>query len=247
MHFPAEYKTPKLYSRLASWWPLLSEPQEYTEEAEFARQTLCEGSARHPHALLELGCGGGNNASHLKKHFQMTLLDLSPDMLEISRRLNPECEHIEGDMRTVRLERAFDAVFIHDAIMYMTTAADLRLAMTTASLHCRPGGIALIMPDFVRETFVSGVHHGGHDYRTRALRYIEWTFDPDPADSTYTVDFAYLLREGNGPVCVEHDTHVFGLFSRAEWMTLLDEAGFESRNIQDPCGREVFAAKKRIL
>jgi SAM-dependent methyltransferase len=243
----ASYNPPRLYSDLASWWPLLSAPQEYAEEADFARQTLCEASPAPPRTLLELGCGGGNNASHLKKHFQMTLLDFSTDMLEMSRRLNPECEHIQGDMRTVRLDRAFDAVFIHDAIMYMTTADDLRRAMTTAFAHCRPGGTALIMPDFVRETFVSGVHHGGHDDTARALRYIEWTFDPDPADTTYTVDFVYLLREGNGPVRVEHDAHVFGLFSRSEWMVLLDQAGFESRIIQDPFGREVFAARRKVL
>ena len=71
--------------------------------------------------LLELGSGGGNNASHLKHRFECTLTDLSPEMLALSRTLNPECEHIEGDMRTLRLERTFDAVFVHDAIAYITT------------------------------------------------------------------------------------------------------------------------------
>jgi trans-aconitate methyltransferase len=47
----------------------------------------------------------------------LTPVDLSTEMLAISRTLNPECEHIAGDMRTSRLERRFDAVFIHDAIM----------------------------------------------------------------------------------------------------------------------------------
>ena len=41
-------------------------------------------------------------------------------MLELSRTLNPDCEHLEGDMRTLRLGRTFDAVLIHDAVMYMT-------------------------------------------------------------------------------------------------------------------------------
>lgn len=48
----------------------------------------------------------------------MTLVDLSPEMLTTSCALNPECEHLPGDMRTVRLGRLFDAVFIHDAIIY---------------------------------------------------------------------------------------------------------------------------------
>ena len=37
---------------------------------------------------------------------------------------------------------SFDAVFVHDAVVYMTTEADLALAIKTAFVHCRPGGIA---------------------------------------------------------------------------------------------------------
>ena len=35
--------------------------------------------------LLELGSGGGNNASHLKARFECTLTDLSPDVLALRR------------------------------------------------------------------------------------------------------------------------------------------------------------------
>jgi trans-aconitate methyltransferase len=197
---------------------------------------------------LELGSGGGNNASHLKAHFQMSLVDASHGMLALSRTLNPECEHLEGDMRTVRLGRMFDAVFIHDAIMYMTTEADLRLALETASLHCKAGGVLLVMPDVVKETFVSLTTHGGHDSTTgdgRAIRYIEWTFDADPSDTTYTVDFAYMLRERAKPVRVVHDTHIFGIFPRETWLNLLGSVGFEPQAAADPWGREVFVGRKR--
>jgi ubiquinone/menaquinone biosynthesis C-methylase UbiE len=60
---------------------------------------------RRPATLLELGSGGGNNASHLKAHFSLTLVDLSQGMLDLSRRLNAECEHIQADMKTLRLAR----------------------------------------------------------------------------------------------------------------------------------------------
>jgi hypothetical protein len=66
-------------------------------------------------------------------------------------------------MRTVRLDHQFDAVFIHDAIVYMTTEADVRAAIETAFLHCRPGGAALFAPDHLRENFAEDTEHGGHD------------------------------------------------------------------------------------
>jgi len=220
---------PSLYSDLAAWWPLLSAPEEYAEEAEFYRQALLSACASPPQTVLELGSGGGSNASHLKHYFRMTLADRSPDMLAVSRALNPECEHVQGDMRTLRLGRLFDAVFIHDAIMYMTSEHDLRQAIETAFVHCRPGGVALFAPDCIRETFRPSTDHGGHDGPQRAMRYLEWTYDPDPADSTFLTDFAYLLREADGRVHVEHDQHVLGLFSRGDWLRLIIAAGFEAR------------------
>ena len=118
-------KLPIMYTELASWWPLVSAPDDY-EEGATAFKNILTGNCKDIKTLLELGCGGGNNASHLKKYFKMTLTDISPSMLEVSKKLNPECIHIEGDMRNIRLGHIFDGVFIHDAIMYMTTEADLK-------------------------------------------------------------------------------------------------------------------------
>src|SRR5262249_28438507 len=176
-------KLPKLYGELSSWFHLLSDPADYAEEAEFARGLMVESCSASPETLLELGSGGGNNASHLKAHFKLMLVDLSPGMLDLSRTINPDCEHMQGDMKTICLGRIFDTVLIHDAIMYMTSEDDLRQAIETAFAHCKPGGAALFMPDVIRETFVSLTTHGGHDStggHRPAIRYLEWTFDPHP-------------------------------------------------------------------
>ena len=218
----------KLYDELAEWWPLLSAPAEYKEEAAFFQRILLERCAQTSQTLLELGSGGGNNASHLKARFDLVLVDRSAGMLEVSRALNPECEHFEGDMRTVRLDRSFDCVFIHDAIDYMATEADLRCAIETAYVHCRPGGAALFAPDHVRENFRPSTEHGGCDGASRSLRYLEWTWDPDPTDCTYVTDYSYLLRESDGSVRVESDRHIAGLFARSDWLRILAEVGFQA-------------------
>ena len=108
----------RLYSELAEWWPTFSVPEEYREEAAFFARALTETCDSPPRTVLELGSGGGNNASHLKAHFAMTLVDISPQMLAVSRALNPECEHLEGDIRTLRLGRMFDAVFAPVALQF---------------------------------------------------------------------------------------------------------------------------------
>jgi SAM-dependent methyltransferase len=215
----------KLYAELAEWWPLMSAPADYAEEASQYAELLT--TACRPERVLELGSGGGNNASHLKHRFDLTLVDLSPEMLQVSRSLNPECRHRVGDMRSVRLGSLFDAVFIQDAISYMTTAADLYRAVETAFAHCRPGGASLLAPDWFRERFRPRVSTGGHDEGTRSLRYLEWTYDPDPTDTTVETDFAFLLRTGSGPARVVHDHHTTGLFERELWLDLCRRAGFQ--------------------
>jgi SAM-dependent methyltransferase len=239
---------PQLYSELADWFHLLTSPADYAEEADFCRRMLLEACDEEPRTLLELGSGGGNNASHLKARFALTLVDLSPQMLDLSRSLNPECRHIVGDMRYVRLGEEFDAVLVHDGVGYMTTEDELAAVVITAAKHLRAGGAALFVPDFVRERFEPRTRHGGHDVGERSLRYVEWVWDPDPSDSTYLGDFAYLLREGDDVRCV-HDRHVLGLFPRATWVELMARAGLEPVHLvaaphEEPAGAELFVGQK---
>lgn len=241
----------KFYNELAEWWPLISAPEDYAEEAAFYQREMLARADEPCESMLELGSGGGNNASHLKRRFRMTLVEPSDGMLRVSRALNPELEHVQGDMRTVRLGRTFDCVFVHDAVSYMTTEADLRAAMETAALHCRPGGVLLMAPDYVRETFRPGTEHGGNDGPSRSVRYIEWVWDPDPDDSTYVADYAFLLRAEDGSLRVEHDRHVEGVFPRDTWFRLLAEVGFDVTAVPlehsevEPGVHEVFVGRRR--
>jgi hypothetical protein len=242
----------KLYDELAEWWPLMSAPEDYKEEAAFYFDAMSRAGQTPIETMVEFGSGGGNNAWFLKKRVrQLVLVDLSAGMLAHSRKLNPECEHVAGDMRTVRLRRQFDAVFVHDAISYMTSEADLGHALETAAAHCKPGGVALFAPDHLRETFEPGTECGGHDGDGRAMRYLEWSWDPDPADTTVVTDYSYTLRDAGGSVRVIHDRHIEGVFPRDTWLRLLHNAGFEARAVTfdhselEPGTYELFVCVKR--
>ena len=236
----------KFYCDLAEWWPLFSPPIHYVEEVDDLLRRLAPLPEAGTATLLELGCGGGSFASHLASQFRLTLTDVSDGMLSQSRALNPDAEDVAGDMRTLRLNREFDYVLVHDAVCYMTELADLRAAIQTAAMHCRPGGTVIFLPDYVSESFETGTDHGGEDAPDgRGLRYLEWRWDPDPADNTYLVDYAFLLREADGAVRAVHDRHVEGLFPRATWLGLLEDAGLSASSSQDDWGRDVFLARRR--
>ncbi len=235
----------RLYSELAPWFHLLTHPSDYEEEADFITRILDATFGGTATTLLELGSGGGNNASHLKSRFECTLTDLSAEMLELSRSINPECEHLVGDMRTLRLDRHFDAVLVHDAVMYMTTEDDLRAAIATTEAHLRPGGVAIFTPDATREQFTPTTSHGGHDGEDgRSLRYLQWLTDPTPDDTTYDADIVLVLREPDTPLRVEHDHFVRGLFPGSTWHRLIQEAGLE---LVDPVVEDPFAGEHAVF
>jgi SAM-dependent methyltransferase len=216
----------RLYDDIAGWWPVISPPSEYAEEATLYVDMIRAPARRPVREVLELGSGGGNNASHMKRAFDMTLVEPSERMREHSRKLNPECEHLPGDMRQVRLGRTFDAVFLHDAVMYTTTEEDLRAALETVAVHLAPDGVALVAPDATRETFSEATEHGGgEDEKGRQARYLEWTLPAESGGTTYTVHYAFMLRDVDGTVRVVHDVHREGLFPRTTWLRLFEEVG----------------------
>ena len=220
---------PKLYTELAGWWQLVSPTEDYADEAAFLKSLF---QAENAKTILELGSGGGNVAWFLKRDFTLTLTDLSGAMLAESKKQNPELEHVEGDMRALRLGRTFDGVLIHDAIMYMTSEEDLRAALLTAHEHCKPGGVVVIVPDYVAETFRPQTNHEGTDAGDRGVRYLEWTWDADPDDTEVNYEFILALKEGVELRTVV-DRQIIGVFPRATWLRLLEDVGFEAEVAED--------------
>ena len=159
-------------------------------------------------------------------------------MLTLSQGLNPGCEHVLGDMRTVRLGRTFDIVFVHDAIAYMVTETDLVDCLGTAFAHLRPGGVALFVPDHTRESFHPSTDHGGHDgadggacatssgraNRRPATQRTRWTM---PCSSR-----SPAVRPRSCTIITSR-----GCFPVHTWLYLLEQAGFvEARLALDEPG-----------
>jgi SAM-dependent methyltransferase len=235
-----------LYGELVDWYSLLDPAEDHAVETADYTELFERAVRGRPETLLELGAGAGNNALHLKQRFQCSLADLSEAMLGLSRARNPECEHVAGDMRSMRLGRTFDAVLVHDAVCYMTSREDLRAAAQTAFEHTRPGGAAIFQPDCVRETLCESTELEEGDEGGRSLRCLMWTWDPDPTDDTYLVDFAFLLRDGV-TVRAVHEQHIEGVFARSTWLEILGSVGYEVENVPpDAQGRpvELFLCRK---
>jgi len=222
----------RLYTDLVSLYPLVSKADDYVCDARAIRRVVSDVLGPAPRGkagrrtLLELGVGNGHVISHLHRDFSVTAVDLSPDMLEHSRAVNPGVPHHVGDMKTLRLNEQFDVVLIHDAIHYMLSDTDLIAAMTTAREHLKPGGVALLMPCYTRETFAPfDVSHRIDVTQPQLVGYVAQAYDPDPSDTLYVLDFMLLTREADGRLAVHEDRHTLGLFSSDRWLAALKASG----------------------
>jgi SAM-dependent methyltransferase len=226
-------KSPRLYSDLAWLWPLWESVDVYQRESEiFARLIRKHGRIR-VHTLLDVGCGGGKNAFHLKRHFKVTGIDKSNAMLANAKKLNPECDFHRKDMRNFNLDRQFDSVFINDAITYMKTERELRRVFGMAYKHLRPGGVMISYPDRCEERFNQNeTTVWTSKRRGMDLTFVENNYDPNPKDQTYESTFVYLIRT-KGKLRIEHDFHVCGLFALDVWRRLLGKAGFEVTEVKN--------------
>lgn len=220
--------TCRLYTDLAWLWPMWGDAA--AEYAHYCRHVvgLIRQYAKRPVAtLLDIGCGGGKNLLNLNREFKVTGMDLSPAMLEQARELNPDCGFVQGDMRTCRLGRAFDAVLMDDAIAHMNCRADFVAALNTAYEHLNPGGVLIVTPDVTIETFQQN-----KTTSTAATRdgldvvFIENVYDPDGADEQYETTIFYLIRN-RGRLRIETEHWTMGIFSLDTWRNVLRDMGFQ--------------------
>jgi ubiquinone/menaquinone biosynthesis C-methylase UbiE len=210
------------YNVLAWTEDWLADPAEYEDEVMVYVDLIKRTAAEPPSTLLHLGSGAGGHDSIFKRHFAVTGVDLSLGMLNKARVAHPDIDYLEGDMRTLRLNRQFDAVVIPDSIDYMASQDDLWLAIKTAVAHLKNSGVLLVVAK-TEETFqnnnfaYTGEKDGVH------VTLLENNYINPFRPNTYEATFVYLIRQ-QGELTIQIDHQVLGLFSQATWEKVFNDA-----------------------
>lgn len=132
-------------------YDLLYHDKDYAAECDLIErifQTYGDGSVR---SVLDLGCGTGNHAIPLaQRGYEVLGVDRSESMLSHARiKLassvsNGRVVVQRGDIRSISLERQFDAALMMFAVLgYQLENADVLAALGRARRHLRAGGLLL--------------------------------------------------------------------------------------------------------
>lgn len=143
-----------VFSTYARYYDLLYQDKDYARESDYVSALL---RRFHPEvgSVLELGSGTGRHAALLaEKGYQVLGVERSAEMLARARALirasgarqaagpHSPPEFVEGDIRSVRIDRGFDAaISLFHVISYQTANADLLQALETVRRHVRKGGL----------------------------------------------------------------------------------------------------------
>lgn len=205
----------------------ISPVEQYEKEANILINAVNRHSRTPIRSALNLGCGGGHLDYYFKHAFRITGVDLSPGMLDLARRLNPEAHYVLGDMRSVRLGETFDAVFIGDSIAYMLSEDELLAAFETAAAHLNSGGVVCSYIELTPSNFQqNSTETASHTRDGISVTLVENIFQPDPQSPLYELALVYLIRQ-NGSVRFEVDSHLCAMYEVQIWLDVMRRAGFD--------------------
>ena len=222
---PGEYR---LYQELADWWPLISPPGEYAAEAAYLAA-----------AVRHRGHRGPRGARPGQRRRARRGAPEGPAGPDAGRPVGRDAGRVAAAQPRVRAPAGRHA---HDPAgpdvrrrpgprrrrLRDRRRGDLRQLIATAFAHCRPGGMAVFVPDYTAETFQA--RHGRRRQHRRGRppgQLPRVDLGPGPADDWIQVEYEFTLRAADGTVQVVREAHRLGAFRRDTWLRLLAEAGFE--------------------
>lgn len=231
------------YARSAELYDLLYAGKPYADEAAAVHARIQAHLRSDGDALLDVACGTGKHAEHLRGHYRLTGLDLEPGLLAIARARCPDATFHQGDMTDFDLGRRFDAVVcLFSAIAYAHTEDRLRQALARFARHLWPGGVAVVEPWLRPETFRPGAPRldvsDGPELKVARMGRTERDGDAS------ILRFAYMVGTARGIVQWE-DRHRLGLFTHAQMVDAFRAAGLEVVDY-DPdglTGRGLYVAR----
>jgi ubiquinone/menaquinone biosynthesis C-methylase UbiE len=210
------------YNELSWTEDWLADPADYEDEVAVYVDLIKRTATHPPRTLLHLGSGAGGHDRIFKQHFAVTGVDVSLGMLNKARVAHPDIEYLEGDMRTLRLNRQFDAVVIPDSIDYMASQDDLRLAIQTAVTHLKTNGVLVVVAK-TEETFQNNNFAYTGEKDDVHVTLMENNYINPFRPNTYEATLVYLIRQ-HGKLTIHTDHQVLGLFSQAIWEKVFNEA-----------------------
>jgi SAM-dependent methyltransferase len=132
------YRRPELYELL---YPEKNEATPRMCHALFQRYL-----SKTPSSLLDIGCGTARDLNVLSRHCPDCWgVDYLEANISYAKKIRPQLNLRVGDMRSVRLDRAFEAILcLGSTIMYALDNKDIAATLSTFKVHAQPETLLIL-------------------------------------------------------------------------------------------------------
>ena len=217
-------KSAEFYDRIYHW-------KDYAGEAAKIHALIEQYKQSDGNTLLDVACGTGGHFQHLSANYQLSGLDLDEGMLAVAREHFPDIPVYASDMRSFKLEQSFDVIIcLFSAIAYVVTLDDLQQTLDTFYAHLNPGGIAII-EGFIKPDLWLDRHIGAQFIDDPELKIVRMNHNVRD-DNVVTVHFHYMVGTPTGVETMMKD-HTLTMFSDAEYLNALEQAGLAATLVDD--------------
>jgi len=130
-------KLGKKYDKIAGWWLDHHRQSDYGVAAlKKALQFVEPGGS-----ALDVGCGVGGRLINLlhAKHFQVTGLDVSQEMISIAQSIHPQDTFIHSDICHWHAEQSYDFILAWDSLFHLPLTEHPRVLTKLCQLLTEKG------------------------------------------------------------------------------------------------------------
>lgn len=225
----------KVFNHYAQYYDLLYSEKKYDIEVNYIEK-LIKNYLPSAKEILDLGCGTGTHDFYLeRKGYDVTGIDLSENMISIARDKQLKSgfiktQFLQGDLRTINLERRFDVVVsLFHVMNYLTSNVDMYMGFRNAIKHVKNGGIFIFDcwygPAVLTDLPKIGVRRLQND-KIRTTRIVEPSFYPNR--NVVDVDYEIFVEEiETSRLVVIKERHSVRYFFRNEIEALFIDFGVE--------------------
>ena len=238
------------YANLAKWFEYLNDDCGYENWSQY----LIDKLSRYPLLTgLDVGCGGGwFTRAFQKRGYQMTGMDVSPEMLDFAQETSFKegirSEYILGDISKIKLPSRFDFVTaINDCVNYIPKNR-LAAAFKNVRAALKKKGIFLFDVSSVRKFREKIANTVSADDR-EDITYL--SFNRLEEDGV-TMDVTLFVKRADGTFDRLDETHRQYAYEEEEIVALLKENGFDVVEVEGHLGEDktksdriTFLAQKR--
>lgn len=219
-----------MYGNFAYIYDKLMDDVNYIEWGDYIEKLFEKHGTDKPELVLDLGCGTGSLCIELaKRGYNMTGIDLSPDMLscagEKALAEGAEILFLNQDMREFELYGTEDAILcMMDSLNYLTEYADVVETFKLVDNYLNPDGIFIF--DINTQYKLSQVLGDNVFYDMGdEISYI-WQNEYDKEAGISGFDLTFFVKEGE--LYRKHEEfHEERAYSYDEIEQALNEAGLE--------------------